>query len=76
MRVWSAAFFIPEMLAFQQVPLDAPASADLVARVRAWTTWTWWREPLDVLSFAAFVAALLRASSHGAVSLKERRPAA
>jgi hypothetical protein len=26
MRVWSGLFFIPEMLAFQKVPLDAPAS--------------------------------------------------
>ena len=26
MRLWSGLFFIPEMLAFQKVPLDAPAS--------------------------------------------------
>lgn len=33
MRVWSGIFFVPEMLAFQRVPLDAPASLELAARV-------------------------------------------
>jgi hypothetical protein len=58
MRIWSVLFFIPEMLAFQQVPLDAPPSAELAARVAAWTFWTWFREPLDVLSFLSFLLAL------------------
>jgi hypothetical protein len=58
MRLWSVLFFIPEMLAFQQVPLDAPPSAELTARVAAWTFWTWFREPLDVLAFLAFLLAL------------------
>src|SRR5215813_8545809 len=38
MRVWSGAFFIPEMLAFQRVPLDSPPTADLMARVGTWTS--------------------------------------
>jgi hypothetical protein len=58
MRVWSVLFFIPEMLAFQRVPLESPPSAELTARVAAWTFWTWFREPLDVLSFLAFLLAL------------------
>ena len=58
MRVWSGFFFIPEMLAFQQVPLDAPASLELTARVARWTFWTWFREPLDAMAFLAFLLAL------------------
>jgi hypothetical protein len=58
MRVWSGLFFIPEMLAFQRVPLDAPASLELTARVARWTFWTWFREPLDALSFLSFLLAL------------------
>ena len=59
MRVWSGLFFIPEMLAFQRVPLDAPASVELTARVARWTFWTWFRAPLDALSFLSFLLALL-----------------
>jgi hypothetical protein len=58
MRVWSALFFIPEMLAFQRVPLDSPPSADLSARVASWTFWTWFREPFDIISFVCFLLAL------------------
>ena len=58
MRVWSGLFFIREMLAFQKVPLDSPPSAELTARVARWTFWTWLREPLDVISFLAFLLAL------------------
>jgi hypothetical protein len=58
MRVWSGLFFIPEMLAFQQVPANSPASAELMARVHSWTFWTWFREPLDVLSFGCFLLAV------------------
>jgi len=58
MRVWSALFFIREMLAFQKVPLDSPPSADLSARVASWTFWTWFREPLDIVSFLCFLLAL------------------
>jgi hypothetical protein len=60
MRAWSGVFFIPEMLAFQQVPLDSPASPELIARVESWTRWSWWREPLDVVSFLAFLLAFAR----------------
>jgi hypothetical protein len=58
MRVWSGLFFIPEMLAFQQVPLDAAPSAALSARVSRWTWGTWGREPLDVISFVCALLAL------------------
>jgi hypothetical protein len=61
MRVWSGLFFIPEMLAFQKVALDAPASAELTARVQSWTFWTWFREPLDLLSFVCFLLGFSRA---------------
>src|SRR5688572_21517571 len=46
MRVWSGLYFIPEMLAFQKIPLDSPASPELSARVASWTFWTVFREPL------------------------------
>lgn len=46
MRVWSGLFFIREMLEFQKVPLDAPPSAELIARVADWTFWTWFRARL------------------------------
>ena len=58
MRVWSGLSFIPEMLAFQKVPLDAAPSAALAARVSKWTFWTWFREPLDILSFLCSLLAL------------------
>jgi len=58
MRVWSGLFFIPEMLAFQKVPLDEAPSAALSARVSRWTFWTWWREPLDLLSFVCALLAV------------------
>jgi len=58
MRVWSGLFFIRERLAFQHVPLDAPPSAELSARVARWTFWTWFREPLDIISFVCFLFAL------------------
>ena len=60
MRVWSGLFFIREMLAFQKVPLDSPPSAELSARVASWTYWTWFREPLDIISFLCFLLALFR----------------
>ena len=40
MRAWSAMFFIPEMLAFQQIPADAPPSSELDTRVASWIFWT------------------------------------
>ena len=58
MRAWSALFFIPEMLAFQKVPLDSAPSAELSARVSRWTFWTWFREPLDIVSFLCSLLAL------------------
>lgn len=57
MRIWSAFFFIPEMLEFQKTPLGSPASAELSARVESWTYWTWFREPLDVISLLCFLLA-------------------
>jgi hypothetical protein len=64
MRVWSGLFFIREMLEFQKIPLDAPPSAELSARVAAWTFWSWFREPLDILSFVCFLLALYQAREH------------
>src|SRR5499426_114893 len=58
MRVWSGLYFIREMLAFQQISLDSPPSAELSARVASWTFWTWFREPLDLISFVCFLLAL------------------
>lgn len=60
MRLWSGLFFIPEMLAFQKVPLDSAPSAELSARVSRWTFWTWFREPLDIISFLCSLLALYR----------------
>ena len=60
MRVWSGFYFIPEMLAFQKVPLDAPPSPELVARISRWTFLSWFREPLDVMSFLCWLIALGR----------------
>jgi len=58
MRVWSGVFFIPQMLAFQKIPPDFPPSAELSARVARWTRWTWFREPLDIISFVFSLLAL------------------
>ena len=57
MRVWSGLFFIPEMLAFQKIPLSAP-SPELSARVARWTYWSWFREPLDIISLLCSLLAL------------------
>jgi hypothetical protein len=40
------------------VPLEAPASLELTARVARWTFWTWFREPLDAMAFLSFLLAL------------------
>lgn len=58
MRIWSGLYFIREMLAFQKISVDSPPSAELSARVASWTFWTWFREPLDIISFLCFLLAL------------------
>jgi len=58
MRAWSGLLFIREMLAFQQIPPDSAPSAELSTRVARWTYWTWFREPLDVISLLCFLLAL------------------
>ena len=58
MRLWSFVFFIREMLAFQKIPVDSAPSAELSARVARWTYWTWFREPLDIISFLCSLLAL------------------
>ena len=58
MRVWSGLFFIPEMLEFQKMPPDSAPSAELSARVASWVFWTWFREPLDLVSFLSFLLAM------------------
>ncbi len=60
MRVWSFAYFIPEMLRFQTVPLDQPQSAGLLNRVSRWTRLTWFREPLDLITYFCLLIALTR----------------
>jgi hypothetical protein len=45
MRIWSILYFIPEMLAFQQIPSDSAPTAELSAKVAKWTFWSWFREP-------------------------------
>lgn len=77
MRLWSALYFIPEMLAFQGMRLDSPTSADVLSRVHRWTSLTWWREPLDVLSFlCALLASIRHAASTRTFVVNEGRDAA
>lgn len=66
MRTWSFAYFIPEMIAFQKIDVSAALDPSWVERVERWTTLTWWRMPLDLLSAGSFIAALRAAIvSHG-----------
>lgn len=58
MRAWSFAYFVPEMLAFQEVPTDGAPTPELLARVESWTFWTLFREPLDVLTFLSCLLGL------------------
>lgn len=51
MRVWSALYFIPEMLAFQKISLDSTPTEAILARVNRWTFWTRFREPLNIVCF-------------------------
>jgi len=77
MRLWSALYFIPEMLAFQGMRLDNPPSADVLSRVHRWTSLTWWREPLDVLSFlCAMLASIRHVAPTRAFGVDEGRHAA
>lgn len=46
MRVWSGLF------------TNAPPSAELSARVARWTYWSWFREPLDMVTFVSSLLAL------------------
>jgi hypothetical protein len=65
MRVWSGLFFIREMLAFQKVPINSAPSPELSARVARWTFWSWFREPLDIISFLCFLLALSALNNGG-----------
>ncbi|WP_374073441.1 hypothetical protein [Bdellovibrio bacteriovorus] len=58
MRAWSFAYFIPEMLEFQKIAMDSSANADLIERVRKWTTLTHFREPLDFITFGCLLWSL------------------
>jgi hypothetical protein len=60
MRLWSAVYFIPEMLRFQKVPLESAATPELLSRVTRWTTLTWLREPLDIITQVCLLVALSR----------------
>jgi hypothetical protein len=46
------------MLKFQKVPVASPPSPELSARVASWIYWSWFREPLDIISFLCFLLAL------------------
>ncbi len=58
MRAWSFAYFIPEMLSFQDVPLSQAPTLELSERVTRWTTLTWLRLPLDLLTATSFLMGL------------------
>ena len=58
MRVWSFIYFIPEMLSFQKVAIDSPPTDQLLERVERWNALTWWRLPLDLVSFFCLIWAL------------------
>ncbi|HKC96022.1 MAG TPA: hypothetical protein VKB81_18550 [Nitrospira sp.] len=58
MRVWSGTYFIREMLAFQKIPLNSAPSTELSARVSRWTYWSWYREPLDIITLVCSLLAL------------------
>ena len=56
MRTWSAFDFIPKALAFERaIQVDEAAA-------RAWTRRSRWRMPLDLLTCAAMLGALIEAS--------------
>lgn len=59
MRVWSFAYFIPEMLAFQKVSLTDLPSTDIISRIQKWTNLTWWRTPLDFITFFCLLWAVI-----------------
>ena len=56
MRMWSAFDFIPKALAFERAAQVDEAAA------RAWTRRSRWRMPLDLLTCAAMLGALIGAS--------------
>lgn len=58
MRAWSFIYFIPEMLEFQKIALDSAKSDDLIGRVSKWKLLTYWRTPLDLVSFFCVTWAL------------------
>ena len=58
MRAWSGFYFIPEMLAFQKIPLESASTAELTERVIRWGKLTWLREPLDLGLFFCLLSAL------------------
>lgn len=63
MRAWSFMYFIPEMLEFQKIALESAQSDDLLGRVSKWKTLTYWRMPLDLISFFCLTWALAVANN-------------
>lgn len=61
MRLWSAFDFIPKALAFER----ADPAAITEAAARAWTRRSRWRLPLDLVTCAAMLAALVAAARLG-----------
>ena len=58
MRAWSFAYFIPEMLSFQKIALESVADPELATRIQKWITLTWWRVPLDFITFGCLLWSL------------------
>jgi hypothetical protein len=58
MRLWNGLVFIRELLAFQENPSYSASPAEHSARVAEWTYWTWFRGPLNVVSFLCVLLAL------------------
>jgi hypothetical protein len=56
MRLWSAFDFIPKALAFERTETVTEAAA------RAWTSRSWLRLPLDLVTCAAMLCALVAAA--------------
>jgi hypothetical protein len=64
------------MLTFQQIPVDAAPSPALSARVAGWTFWSWFREPLDIVSLLCSVIIYLGHRAPGVTQKKREARAA
>lgn len=60
MRIWTFAYFIPEITAFMQMPLDGPSTPELVARTQKWGWLSHGRGLLVLVSTVFLMKASLR----------------